>query len=995
MPTIDQLAPATAASDTDEFMVSQNGVVRSVTRAQVLAGVQPELSVASGTLLGGPSTGCGGPQQIGLGANLTLVAGTLSAIASPFIVAALPAGNVPAAADSVPIGQAGTNVAVSYAQFVSGLPGVTNVDGSQLLVVPTSGIGPQRLGDFAASTLQKSGATLTGSFGLAGDPSTALQAATKQYVDVRVSRSGDTMTGFLVLSGDPTVALGAVTKEYADRQIAGSLSTVGGTMIGPLGLAGDPTTALHAVTKEYVDCRVQRSGDTLTGPLVLASEPSVAMDAASKEYVDARVYRSGDTMMGLLMLSADPAVPLGATTKQYTDSQIAKALLATGGTMIGPLSLWANPTTNLQAAPKQYVDEQVASALPLTGGALSGLLLLAGDPSGTMGAATKQYVDFRVGTALPLAGGTLAGPLSLPANPSAALQAAPKQYVDAKAAASLSLAGGTMSGALTLASSPSSSLQAATKSYVDARVQRSGDTMTGPLAMSQPFTGSGAPTLMAATRAQSAIGDSSVVSSSMTLAFAGGLGSSNINTLLTTNVDSNLGSNGDAADGPSVDVYSLVSYLNSSALRPLNASPTAARHFSIQSAPTRSLPPGGIPAGRQMAGLWGLWLPIVDQTNLPSSVSNSLFGNETDLQANNIDDANCRVGLMLSATEAVPLASGGYPLEWAYGIITTTSMTAQFKSMVNLRGNYCTAVIDTRNACSNGAAGTPPAVTASLSSPTTGIHVSNVLPFTSSGQHDLPVSSSNAAQVKIGSGTYALTGYSFDGPGLQSGTITLSTPVSVADGTTGNLVTNSSRTIWLATGQQIAFDYDGATTAFYDSSIGALRVTSAISADGGLLFDRNSATSLIWNSTAFSPSGGAYLQGNLMVTGTLYTPSSFVAGGATNLVGPVTVNDTMSVSGASSFQNSVSMSAGLTISSGTLVTNGSASIAGSLSVGGGTIGLPTHTVTALPLSTVGALAYATNGRKTGEAAGAGTGVLVIGGNGNQWISVMSGTTVLA
>jgi hypothetical protein len=132
-----------------------------------------------------------------------------------------------------------------------------------------------------------------------------------------------------------------------------------------------------------------------------------------------------------------------------------------------------------------------------------------------------------------------------------------------------------------------------------------------------------------------------------------------------------------------------------------------------------------------------------------------------------------------------------------------------------------------------------------------------------------------------------------------------------------------------------------------------------------------------------------------MVTGTLYTPSNFVVGGPTNLAGPVTISNTISVSGASSFQNSVSMGAGLTISSGTLVANDSVSIGGGLSIGGGTIGLPTYTVAALPLSKVGALAYATNGRKTSEAAGAGTGVLVIGGSGNQWISVISGTTVLA
>ena len=87
MPTIDQLAPATAASDTDELLVSQSGIARKVTRAQVLAGVQPQLAISSGTLLGRISGGTGIPEQIIIGANLTLINGGLSANATPLHLA--------------------------------------------------------------------------------------------------------------------------------------------------------------------------------------------------------------------------------------------------------------------------------------------------------------------------------------------------------------------------------------------------------------------------------------------------------------------------------------------------------------------------------------------------------------------------------------------------------------------------------------------------------------------------------------------------------------------------------------------------------------------------------------------------------------------------------------------------------------------------------------------------------------------------------------------
>src|SRR5664279_5610193 len=117
MPTIDQLSPATSAADTDEFPVSQAGITRSITRSQVLNGVQPAIALTSGSLLGRISTGIGAPEVIAVGSNLLLSSGTLSASAVPFVIGALPAGNVPASADLLSVSQSGTNVAVTYAQL--------------------------------------------------------------------------------------------------------------------------------------------------------------------------------------------------------------------------------------------------------------------------------------------------------------------------------------------------------------------------------------------------------------------------------------------------------------------------------------------------------------------------------------------------------------------------------------------------------------------------------------------------------------------------------------------------------------------------------------------------------------------------------------------------------------------------------------------------------------------------------------------------------------
>lgn len=889
MPTIDELAPATAASDTDELIASQNGIARKVTRAQVLSGVQPQISLSSGTLLGRQSAGSGAPEQIGIGSNLTLSGGTLAATASPFTILGLPAGNVPSTIDQVAIGQSGSNVALSYAQFMNGLSSVPNVDASQLVVTPTGSTQPQKLADYAAGMLPITGGTLAGPLTLAGDPTTQLQAATKGYVDAQSSanlpKSGGTLTGALTLASNPTAALQAVPKQYVDAQAATALPLTGGAVSGAISLPGNPTSALQAAPKQYVDTAVAG------------------------------------------------AVPLS------------------GGVMTGPLMLPTAPTTGLQAATKSYVDAQVANALPLSGGSLTGSLTLPSTPTTALQAATKSYVDNQVATALPLAGGVVTGAITLPGNPTSVLQATPKQYVDNAVAGALPLKGGAL---------------------------------TGPLSLTQSYTGSAVPTMMTAIRAQSVPGDAPLSSATLTVAMSGGANGSNTNALLTTNVNSVTDSNGNAIDGTGAEVYSLVSYLNSNALRPLGVSAVAAQHVSIQSAPTRSLPPGGVPSGRQMAELWALWLPTVDQTNLPSSIANAISANESDLEANNVDDANRRYGIQLIANEAIPLASGGYPLEWAYGILTSTSSTGQFKWIANLQGNYSIAVIDTRNAFPNGTASTPPKITTSLTAPSTTIHVSNVMPFTSAGVYGLPVSSTNTSQIKIGSTTYTQTGYALDGPGLTSGTLTLSSAVSVANGTAGTVVTNCSRTIWMATGQQIAFDYNGTYNIFYDTSVNSLHATSQILADGGFLLNYGSGTGLYWSSSA----NAAQLQGNLTVTGNVLVNNNVTVGGISFMAGPVTMINTATFNNVATFQSSVTMNNGLTVASGAVTAKAG------LTVSGSPINLPTYTVAALPTAAVGALAYASNGRKVGEAAGCGTGVLVVGGS-SGWISVMSGTAVTA
>jgi hypothetical protein len=412
MPTIDQLSPATAASDSDEMMASQNGVVVKVTRGQVIEGLQAAFSLPSQTILGRSSSGVGTPEVLTVGTNLVMNGTTLSAT-SNHVIASMPAGTVPAAGDLVAMSQNGINTAVPYGQFISGLPEVSGINASSMLVTATGSSKSQRLADFAAAVVPTAGGTMTGALVLAANPTTPLQASPKQYVDMQAAAAlpvaGGTMTGKLTLASGPTDSLQAATKEYVDTQISTVLPRSGGIMTGLLALSGDPVASSQAATKHYVDNQV------------LTSLPT-----------------TGGAMTGALMLAANPAVPLQAATKQYVDTQAGIALPAAGGTMTGALVLASTPAAASQAATKGYVDIQVATALPKSGGTMTGVLTLSGDPVVSSQAATKHYVDSQVLTSLPITGGAMTGSLTLPENPTASLQAAPKQYVDAQVASVMS-----------------------------------------------------------------------------------------------------------------------------------------------------------------------------------------------------------------------------------------------------------------------------------------------------------------------------------------------------------------------------------------------------------------------------------------------------------------------------------------------------------------------------------------------------------------------------
>jgi Fibronectin type III domain len=79
MPTISQLPTATVVTAADLLPVSQSGSLCSAALGTILENTQPAIEVDSQTLIGRTSLGSGGPEQVNVGAGLTIEATALSA----------------------------------------------------------------------------------------------------------------------------------------------------------------------------------------------------------------------------------------------------------------------------------------------------------------------------------------------------------------------------------------------------------------------------------------------------------------------------------------------------------------------------------------------------------------------------------------------------------------------------------------------------------------------------------------------------------------------------------------------------------------------------------------------------------------------------------------------------------------------------------------------------------------------------------------------------
>ena len=236
MPTIDELLPADAVADDDYVPVSQAGVMRRVTRTQMLAGTQPALALGQGTIVGRSELGYGRPEAITIGENLRLRNGVLSATAS-FNIGGLAAAGAVSAADVVAVSQGGRDAGLSVGSLLAGLAKVPGLDLSGQIVRSLAGFGRSLaawMGD--AASVEAFGAVGDG----VTDDTAAIDRAVASGLPVRFGARTYVLNGQWTVTR-PTVMIGVEGATVLKRstQAGGAWISIRGSSFSASGIIFD------------------------------------------------------------------------------------------------------------------------------------------------------------------------------------------------------------------------------------------------------------------------------------------------------------------------------------------------------------------------------------------------------------------------------------------------------------------------------------------------------------------------------------------------------------------------------------------------------------------------------------------------------------------------------------------------------------------------------------------------------------------------------------
>jgi hypothetical protein len=202
----------------------------------------------------------------------------------------------------------------------------------------------------------------------------------------------------LLLPGDPTTALGAATRQYVDNMAAASTSSGGAAAeytVNAGAMTGDPgqkkigfsTNNQYDATSIYVNYK-RFDGTDVSSVLreiqagrILAVQLKTSAAVTQTYTVNSTTDNGTYFTYGVTPTAGTPTgFPIANNQEAMLilQSQIGQYVPLTGATMTGPLILSADPTQNLQAATKNYVDTRPGGGITsiiagpgLTGGTIT------------------------------------------------------------------------------------------------------------------------------------------------------------------------------------------------------------------------------------------------------------------------------------------------------------------------------------------------------------------------------------------------------------------------------------------------------------------------------------------------------------------------------------------------------------------------------------------------------------------------------------------------
>jgi hypothetical protein len=164
------------------------------------------------------------------------------------------------------------------------------------------------------------------------------QVRTSKVTDLAAPTGSFSMNSQKIVSlGTPTANADAATKLYVDTKVSDLVNSAPGT----LDTLGEIATAISAGGTVF-DAMVLKAGSTMTGPLVLSGAPTVDLHAATKAYVD--------TVAGSATAAAASATAAAASYDSFDDRYLGAKSTAPSvdndGNALGVGAIYWNSVTN-------------------------------------------------------------------------------------------------------------------------------------------------------------------------------------------------------------------------------------------------------------------------------------------------------------------------------------------------------------------------------------------------------------------------------------------------------------------------------------------------------------------------------------------------------------------------------------------------------------------------------------------------------------------------